>query len=55
MTMTDPDHPAYSDDAIGEDVERCGHGVSFDEHCDDCEDEDNDDFDDEDDFPVEEL
>lgn len=42
----DPDHPAYSDDALDDyddidDVERCHHGVPFDEECEDCEIEDD--------------
>ena len=33
-------------DDLGEDVDRCGHGVSFDEDCEDCEGEDAEEYDD---------
>lgn len=34
----DPDAPGYADDALDEynDVERCEHGLPFDESCLDC-------------------
>lgn len=45
--VLNPDHPAYSDDWLDNDVERCHHGIPMDEECEACDADPDDELDDE--------